>query len=216
MKKVIFIISYFLIPWIPLFFYTHAFSSPWDSYTLSVILGVYAFVMICNQFILAARPPLVLQIFGVRGLLSFHGTMPVLILLFALAHRTLKLLNGFSLDSLQAKLGMTVWLLLALLVVFAAIFMAQTFWLHWALVRRLREWVYRKLGLTYPRSRLFHNLTVLGGLIILVHVWLASTSDFATHGVGIALLTVWMLFSLVYYFGYRLNGRGKKGGLTGA
>lgn len=212
MKKVIFIISYFLIPWIPLFFYISASSSPELSYTLSMILGVYAFVMICNQFILAARPPLALRVFGVKGLLSFHGTMSVLILLFALAHRTLKLMNGFSLDTLQAKLGMITWFLLAVLVVFAVLFMAQTFWLTWGMVQKLREWAYKKMALTYPRSRLFHNLTVAGGLIILFHVWLASSSDFGTNGVGISLLTLWMLFSLGYYFVYRLNGRGKKGG----
>lgn len=216
MKKVIFIISYFLIPWVPLFFYIRTSSSALDSYTLSVILGLYAFVMICNQFILAARPLLVLHIFGVKGLLSFHGTMPVLILLFALAHRTLKLLNGFSLDTLQAKLGMVAWLLFATLAVFAVFFMAQTFWLKWPLVKGFREWVYKRLGLTYPRSRLFHNLTVVGGLIILLHVWLSSTSNFATNGVGVSILTVWMLFSLIYYFRYRLNGRGKKGGLSRA
>ena len=74
-------------------------------------------------------------------------------------------------------------------------------------MKKLKELVYKKTGLTYKIARVLHNIAVLAGIVILVHVLLASTSSFSANPVGIVFLAALMLFCLGAYFIYRINGR---------
>lgn len=207
MKKILFLAGYFLFPLIPVLIYLSSLSPAFDTYTVSVCLGVYAYVFLAGQFLLAARPGFAVKILGQKGLVSFHSTMPVAILVIAVAHKFLKEANGFSEDAFQARFGAIAWWTFAVLVVFAVLFMANTVWMKLGFLKKLKELVYKKTGLTYKIARVLHNIAVLAGIVILVHVLLASTSSFASNPVGIAFLAALMLFCLGAYFRYRIKGR---------
>jgi len=207
MKRAVFYIAYFLTPVVPAFFYINATSSGVDAYSVSVALGVVAFVLLCNQFILASRPGWVVTALGLKKLLAFHGTMPLVILAIAGMHRGLKAGVGFPLDSAQAIIGSLSFLVFVLAAVFAVVFLA-TINLPAALkLREFRKWAQDHLGLSYKLTRAFHNVTVLAGIAIAVHVLLASSSDLASNPAGAVWMVAWLLLSLGLYARYRLHGR---------
>ncbi|MEW6564168.1 MAG: hypothetical protein AB1404_01550 [Spirochaetota bacterium] len=207
MKRILFYVWYVLWPLIPVFLYIQSSGTEWNQYSLSVVLGIYAFIWLCNQFILAAKPKLLSPILGAKGILNLHSIMPVVIIILAALHRIMKAAYGFSLETAQARLGGLAWWLYALIIVFTLLFMANTKLMHIGLLKRLKDFVYAKTGLTYKRARVFHNFTVLGAFIILVHMGLASSSQITMNPLGTAFLLIWMLFSLALYLRYRLRGR---------
>jgi len=207
MKKALFLAGYFLFPLVPVFLYAGSAGSGMDSYTLSVAFGVYAFALFGGQFFLASRPRIAVDALGLKGLLALHGTVPALAVVLAVAHRFLKGANGFSLEGFQASLGGLSLALFAFAVIFAVLLMANTFWLKIAILKSFKAWFMQKTGLTYKGARLVHNVTVLAGIVLLAHVFLASSSHWSANPAGIGLLALWMLFSLGMYAGYRLKGR---------
>lgn len=211
MKKIFFFLAYLCTPLVPIVMYLNGAGFSFDSYTFSVILGILSYIFICNQFLLAARPSLAVKALGTKALMSFHGTMPIIILLLAVFHRILKGLNGFSLETLQANFGAVALIIFAGVILFTVLLMANTFVLKSNVIKKFRAFIYKKTGLTYKGSRLLHNATVLGGLLLLLHVYLASSFDFTVNPVGLIYMFVWMLFSLGLYFSYRLKGRTVKG-----
>jgi len=207
MKKTFFFIGYFFLPLVPVFLYLTSIGSPFNSYVLSVILGIYAFIMICNQFFLATKPSFAVKSLGMKGLVSFHSSMPVCIVLMALVHKLLKESNGYSEDSFQATFGSVAWWIFAVVIVFTVLFMANTFWLKLDALKKLKTFVYEKTGLNYKSTRVLHNVTVIAGIVILIHVFLAASSSYTVNFAGIAVMACWMFFSLVLYLVYRLKGR---------
>lgn len=207
MKKTLFLAGYFLFPLVPVFLYVRSTGWGADSYTLSVALGVYAFALFGGQFFLASRPRIAVDSLGMKGLLALHGTVPAIAIVLAVAHRFLKAANGFSLESLQARLGAVSLILVVFAIIFAVLLMANTFWLKLGFLKAFKAWFMQKTGLTYKGARFVHNVTVLAGIILLVHVFLASSSHWSANPAGIGVLALWMLYSLGMYAGYRLKGR---------
>jgi len=195
------------MPLVPVVLYLTSIGSPFNSYVLSVIFGIYAFIMICNQFFLASKPAFAVKALGMKGLVSFHSTMPVVIIVVALAHKLLKESNGYSDESFQATFGSVAWWIFAVVIVFTVLFMANTFWLKLDVLKKLKTFIYEKTGLNYKTTRILHNVTVIAGVIILIHVFLASSSSYSVNLAGISVMACWMIFSLVVYFVYRFKGR---------
>ena len=207
MKKIGVILLYLLSLTIPVTLYLLALGGGFDSYSLSVILGISAFIMVGNQFILASRPRFVVSAFGTKGILSFHGTMPVFILIFAGTHKILKEFNGFSDETLQGSLGGTVWWLFLAVTILTVLLMANTFWMKIKPLSSFKKWTYKKTGLNYKIMRVLHNITVVAAVLIMVHVLLASTGSFSDNPAGILWMIGWMILSLAMYLVYRLHGR---------
>ncbi|OHD22372.1 MAG: hypothetical protein A2Y38_22095 [Spirochaetes bacterium GWB1_59_5] len=207
MKRAAFFLAYFLTPAIPAFFYINAAKSGFGVYSSSVLLGITAFILLCNQFILAARPGWVVSALGLKSLLAFHGTMPLVILVMAGMHRGLKASAGFPLDSAQAIIGSLSFLVFVLAAIFAILFLANISLPVAAGLRALRKWAQDHWGFSYKLARSFHNITVVAGVAIMVHVLLASSSDFTANPVGVLWMIAWLLMSLGLYARYRLRGR---------
>ncbi|NCC65950.1 MAG: hypothetical protein EOM15_15010, partial [Spirochaetia bacterium] len=105
MKKLWLYLLLFLTPLIPIAFYLIAAGPGLDSYSVSIILGVYTFVLVSNQFYFASMPNWLTKTLGTKTVRSLHGSFPILILALALLHAILKLSNGFILTDGQALLG---------------------------------------------------------------------------------------------------------------
>lgn len=213
MKKKLFYILFFLSPLIPITFYYVSIGAIYDSYTLSIILGVYAYVLVCNQFYLASQPAWLISLLGAKSVRSLHSTSPLFMLLLILFHFIIKLFFGFTITTIQAILGLIAFTLLFLGIFFALFLFVNTIVTKREKFSKLRTTLYAKSGLTYQKVRSLHSFLVVAGLLILIHAILASTSTFSYNPWGVGILILWMFFTLFSYLRYRLTGRNKKGKL---
>lgn len=207
MNKTGFYLAYFLSPIVPIAFFFATLGWPINLYGLSVSLGIAAFVFLCGQFVLASRPAWAIEAIGMKNLTRFHSTMPIVIVGIAVAHRISKQIAGLDTESTQANFGAAVLVLLSAVIVFTVLLMAATFWQKLEFLKKFKAWVYGRTGLDYKKARVLHNLTLLIAPLLLIHVLLASSSDFAANPVGFFVMIAWMLVSLACYLRYRITGR---------
>ncbi|PKL09041.1 MAG: hypothetical protein CVV51_05885 [Spirochaetae bacterium HGW-Spirochaetae-7] len=207
MKRILFLAAYLLSPAIPVAIYVSSLGGSIDPYTLSVGLGVYAFIMICNQLILASRPGFAVSALGIKGLLTLHGIAPFFILAIAATHRMLKELSGFPDDTVQATFGAVALLTFAAAVVFALLFIANFRMPFQAAIRKLRTRAAEAFKLTYKASRAFHNVTVAACAVLVTHVLLASSSAFSANPAGAAWMAAWATLAIGMFLRYRIRGR---------
>lgn len=211
MKKLWLYLLLFLTPLIPIAFYLLAAGPGLDSYSVSIILGVYTFVLVSNQFYFASMPNWLTKTLGTKTVRSLHGSYPILILALALLHAILKLSNGFILTDGQALLGVVAFFLFLIGTISALLLFAQTLLTRFAWFSTFRTRIYTITKLTYKKVRAMHNLMVVAGILALMHIMIASTSALAYNPWGASILVVWMLYSLLSYLNYRLAGRKGKG-----
>jgi len=212
MNKALFALLYLAALAVPGWLYLAPLGGPAlvfsDAYALSTLLGTTAYAILATQFLLAARPVWAVRALGLKPLLSFHGTMATVGIATAIAHRVLKVnIVGYPDDTAQARLGMLALLVFLIVILAAAFLMANTFWQKMTFLKRFREGVNARFKLSYPRLRAFHNLSVLAGSVLLVHVLLAGSSDLTANPAGFVWMALWMLFCLGAYARYRLGGR---------
>ena len=221
MKKLAFYLAYLATFAAPLYLYYRSVGAYLDGYTASVLLGVSAFVLLCDQFILASKPGFAVKALGAKGLLALHRTAPAALILIVAAHFTLKKAAGFGTTSLRALLGIGAFSILLILAAFAAVIMANTVLSRIGFLAAFKKHFTEYTGMTYKKARDLHNAFALVAWLVLVHALLASTGDFGMNPVGVTWLIFWFLLSQGMYARYRLTGRGgaerkapKEGGTT--
>ncbi|MFA5853255.1 MAG: hypothetical protein WC820_11160 [Spirochaetales bacterium] len=207
MNKTTFYLAYFLSPLIPIIIYFVTLGIPIDLYAFSVVLGITAFIFICNQFILASRPVWAAKALGLKQLTRLHSTMPIVIVALAVIHESIKQIAGLNTESLQADFGAVSLTIFVAVIVFTVLFMVTTFWMKIDTLKKIRAWVYARTGLDYKKARFLHNATIVAVPLLLTHVLLASSSRLGTNPVGALVLAGWMVVSLGLYIRYRINGR---------
>ena len=208
MKKVLFYLGYLASFAVPLYFYYQSVGAYLDGYTASVLLGVSAFVLLCDQFILASKPGFAVKALGARGLLALHRTAPAALVLIVAAHFTLKKAAGFGTTSLRALLGIGAFTILLVLAAFAAVIMANTVLSRIGFLAAFKKHFTEHTGMTYKKARDLHNAFVLVAYLVLIHALLASTGDFGMNPIGVSWLIFWFVLSQGMYARYRLTGRG--------
>lgn len=211
MKHTTFHLGFFLTPLVPVIVYLWTAGAQYDSYSISIIFGVYAFILVCNQFYLASQPVWMTKLLGAKAVRALHGSSPLLIVLLSFVHAMLKLSNGFTLSTTQALLGLTAFILFFVGTMAALLFFANTLLTKKEPFASFRTKTYEKTGLTHQKARAMHNLMVVAGLVVLMHVLGASTSSFSYNPWGMSILLAWMAFTLLSYLNYRLKGRSKRG-----
>lgn len=207
MSKRRFIVLYVASLLVPICIYLASIGWNLDLYALSVALGVCAFVLVCDQLILASRPSFAVQALGQKGIAGLHAAIPALIIILALAHRVLKASAGFDVESSKAELGATALVLMILLSVLAFLLIAN---IGGPLGQRLKAWrsgLAKRPGVTYKASRLVHGLVALAVPVLMLHFLLASSSDFSRNPLGAAWLAAYALLSLSLFTKYRVSGR---------
>ena len=207
MKQLSFVLMYLISPVIPSIFFFTSMGGSVDGYTLSGIFGVYAFILLCNQLILASRPKFAVKALGIKGLLALHSIAPMFILSLAIAHRMLKGEYGFDLGSTQATIGVIVLFVLFFASIAAFLLMANVQPPLGTKLRALRAWVEKTFKVGYKTSRAFHGITLLALVTLAVHVSLASSASLSSNLFGMAWLGAWLLVSLAIFIRYRVRGR---------
>lgn len=211
MKQRLTYLGFFLTPFIPVIFYLVGAQAGYDGYALSIVFGVYAFVLVCNQFYLASQPAFLLKLLSAKQVRTLHGTVPLLLLALGGSHAILKLTFGFTLSTSQALLGLSAFVLFFVGILSALLLFANTLLTKRPAFANFKNSVYGKSGMTHQKARLMHNLMVPTGILVMVHVLLASTSDFSYNPWGMSILVIWMVYSLLSYLNYRLSGRKRRG-----
>lgn len=211
MKQRLAYIVFFLAPIIPVIFYVIGAQAGFDGYGVSVVFGVYAFVLVCNQFYLATQPSFLLKLLSAKQIRNLHMSSPLVLLVLACAHLSLKLIVGFTLSTTQAIVGLAAFILFVLGVFSAMLLFANTLLTRKPAFTHLKNTIYSKTGLNLQKTKRLHTIMVPASLLILAHMLLASTSDFTYNPWGTAILTAWMVFCLLSYLTYWLRGRKHKG-----
>jgi len=234
MKRTIFYFAYAATLAPPVLAYVIAQGSPGAAYSLSMALGASAFMVLANQFILASRPAFAVEALGIKGLLSFHSRMPIVAVVLAIAHRTLKvglvaakvspddpfaarsrsLIEalrgglGFVDDTFQTLPGSFALLAAILISVVAVLFMANSVFMRIKPLAGLKARIYAKTGLSYRSFRLFHDLIVLAALSLLVHIALASSGPASGMPFAVGWSVAWMILALAMFARYKIRGAG--------
>jgi predicted ferric reductase len=232
MKRGTFFLAYAATLAPPVLTYVLTLGAPrGTAYALSMAFGASAFVILANQFILASRPAFAVKALGVKGLLSFHATMPIAAVALAFAHKVLKVgivenrlpiedpgaaLSrpvsealkeglGFVDGTFQTMFGSFALIVTIALAVVAVAFMANTVFMRIKPLVRLKSWVYSKIGLQYRFFRAIHNALALAGLALIAHVLFAASGLEAGLPIGMAWSLAWMAFALALYARYKIR-----------
>lgn len=207
MKKSGFLVLWFCFPLFPAYLYFSSTGSQADVYGLSILLGVYSFTLLAGQMFLITRPLWIQKILSVKGIISLHSFVPVIVLVLSLIHRFLKEASGFSMETKQAFIGLFSWFFLLLVIIMAVLLLANTFITKNKVIKRIRDSMYSAFKLTYGKVRISHNLTVILTAALCVHVLFSSLSDVSFNPAGFMVLTLWTCFCFGSYLVYRVRGR---------
>lgn len=207
MVKALFLIAYFASPAIPAWLYVASVSGVLDSYSVSMILGIYAYALLCDQLILASRPAFALEALGTKGLAALHGSAPIAVIVLAVAHRAIKSSLGFDLGSPQATIGAAALTVIAVVSIAALALLARPASRFAEPIKAWRALVASRFGVNYKVARAFHGLAAVAVAALFVHVLLASSSGLSTNPWGTAWLAAWTALSFFSYARYRLSGR---------
>ncbi len=207
MAKALFLAAYLASPAVPAWLYVASVSGSLDSYSVSMILGIFAYVLLCDQLVLASRPAFALEALGTKGLAALHGSAPIAVIGLAVAHRAVKASLGFDLGSAQATLGAAALTVIVVASVAAAALMAKPVGRVAEPIKAWRARVASRFGVSYKVARAFHALAAVAVAALFVHVLLASSSGLSANPWGTAWLSAWTALSFFSYARYRLSGR---------
>jgi len=207
MKKSTFMAAYAASPLVPAALYAISMSGTIDMYSASMILGVSAYILLCNQLILASRPAFAVEALGAQGLAALHGSAPLALLAMAVAHRMLKAYVGFDMGSVQAIIGLAALLVLFIGSAAAATFLARPKGRAAESIKAFRAKAAARFGLTYKAARAMHGLVAAAVVALAVHALLASSSTLSGNPLGTGWLVAWTALSLFSYIRYRISGR---------
>ncbi len=191
------------IPFVLIYRQEWWFADP-SSFTseLSTIVGVSAFIWFSGQLVLAARPFGLARWFGVPQLLNLHALMAVFGFAAVQAHFFLKSSAPDFAPSFQTMFGFIANLIILLGSIFAYLSMSNAPGTKAAWLQRIRKTIKEKWQLSYPRLRLIHNLLALAVLLAMVHVLLATNTQYTQYasiamaswlGVGVLLLVIYRI-----------------------
>jgi predicted ferric reductase len=173
-----------------------------DRYELSRVVGIFAFVYLANQLLLAARLRFLDRLFGHDRLLRFHGAMAAVGVLLGVAHRILKDPFLYPGEQLVHRLiGLVALVLFAAVVFVTATLMAATGATRSPAIRRVRSTLRERFGVQYQHLRAVHNGTVVLLAILAVHVLTASSM--AVYPAAFAFVVADVLVAVGVYIAHR-------------
>lgn len=182
MKKGVYIFSsiYIIILAIPVAIYLKDnLSFGYDSKMLvSGVLGLLAYTILAFQFFIASRPKFVDRLVSLDRLYRFHMMMAVAALLMAYIHKTLK--EMYFDESTQTNYGDYSFDIFLAISLFSIVFMVNKLFLRTKLTDKIRSYINKTIKLKYGLKRFIHNLTIIGLILLLIHVLLAGSVSYST------------------------------------
>jgi len=176
-KQTFFLLVYYFSPIIASIIYWFEEPEPFsfDSSNLvhraGSILGIFAFIWMCFNFIIIIKIKLIEKNFSLKGIIRFHRWMASIALILGSAHYPLvRLERTFS--QTQMRTGTFGWISFLTLMALAIMFMSN---LKYKTIKKLRTWGY-KIKFRYNINKALHNLMLIGVMFIFTHTLIAFTS----------------------------------------
>lgn len=175
-KRVLFLVIYFLSPLLPII---AIYSYNPDRYSdLSIftpmLLGSVAYTWLTAEFILSARPKFMERYFGLDKFYRLHGMMALISIALVLIHKIIEeLVMGRFLTSQIGDLAFFIFLGVSLI---AVVFMTDIYLQKIKPLLKLKKYL-EKLRITkYESQRLIHNLSIIGLVVMFIHVMLTTSA----------------------------------------
>ncbi len=177
-------------PLIPLLLY---FQGTWyglaEAYSLSMLLGIVAYIYLMNTLILSSRLKWLDRMAGHDRVIRFHRQLSVIALLLSLLHGLVKS-RVFPSSLMPAPLG------IGALVLFFATGLGALLFL------RDRSGNPGRRRPDYSLVKALHNLTVPAAVVAAVHVLLAATT--AEQGIRFFLMGIWGALAVSLWVRHKL------------
>lgn len=199
MKKVFWILLYFLSPLLPVYFYlVHATKSNHDFiFLLGGSLGICSYVIFVNQFIITARPKFIEKNFGMDKMYRFHMVMPLVAFIFGLIHNQIK--ESYFDESFQTSLGTATLIIFGAIIVVSTLLMINKLFFKINIVDDVRRLLKKTLRPKHEFLVTVHNITVIGVCVLLVHI-LLSNSVKANIPLEITLVAYFVIALSMYFY----------------
>ncbi|MHA2393238.1 MAG: 4Fe-4S dicluster domain-containing protein [Promethearchaeota archaeon] len=178
-KRSLFLTIYYLSPIIASIIYW--VEEPLDStdmlnnliHRTGSILGIVSFIWMCFNITIAIKIKPIEKTFSLDGIIRFHTIMAAIVLLLMIIHYPMVRL-GRDYSSFQIRTGTLGFMTFFILMVLALIFMSNKI-LKLKITRKLRFFASKK-KLRHNVNKTFHNIMMLGVIIVFIHSIIAFTS----------------------------------------
>lgn len=201
-KRLLWILFYIFAAILPSIFYiTTSISSNSDSLLiLSGIFGITSYVLFAFQFLLTSRTKIIDRQFGMDRIYRFHMIIAVFAIIFAYIHKILKEIY-FS-ESFQTSLGDAAFIIFISISVFSILMMINKLFFKFKPADYIRSLLNKTLNLKYQYKVLIHNITLIGLIVILVHILLAYSVSSNIYLETI--LIIYFVVPFVLYFNHKI------------
>lgn len=204
-RRVLFLLVYFLSPLLPM---VAIYQSNPDRYSdLSIltpmVLGCLAYTWLTAEFILSARPKFIEKYFGLDKFYRWHGFMALVSVLLVIFHKMIEeMVMG---EFLTSKVGDFAFIIFLGITVLAIFFMTDSYLQKIKPLLALKKYFEKFSVAGYNFQRLLHNFSILGLVVMYIHVMLTSSARMsATVG---AVYTVYFAIGVASYFYHKVLKR---------
>lgn len=198
-KRFLWILFYILAAMLPSVFYISDAINNQSEFLLilSGVFGITSYSLFAFQFLLVSRSKIIDRQFGLDRIYRFHMVIAIAALIFAFIHKMLKEIY-FS-DSFQTSLGDGAFTIFIAISVFSILMMINKLFFKVKPVDYVRKLLNKTIKIKYQYKVLIHNITLVGLIVLLVHILLA-------YSVGSNLpLEITLLAYFAIPFGLYLN-----------
>lgn len=144
------------------------------TYLLPMIFGVFSYTWLLWQFVLSARPKLIERYFGLDQLYRFHGTVALVSVGMVFIHKSL--IEMIFSESTMTQLGSFAFFLFISVSALSLLFMSTKLLKRLPILHKIVEPLKAIKTFSYERIKLLHNLTLIGLILMQIHVLLTSSS----------------------------------------
>jgi len=183
--QVFFIVLYFLSPFVPVAAIYAAFPGKYANVgsLIPMLLGCMAFTWLMTQFLISSRPKWMERFIGLDRMLRFHSLVAVLAIVLGLLHRSI--MEEMMDETFMTQVGNLALVIFIGISALALVFMADLLVRYLQIVAKLRKVLEKNQLFRYQIQLLLHNLSILGGILIFVHVMMTSTARMSLLVTGI-------------------------------
>ena len=162
---------------------------------IPMIFGAVAFSWLSWQFVVSARPKFLEKEFGMAKLYGFHGIMAVIAIAAVLIHKLLEKEGTFATD-----IGGLAVAIFAGISAVTLILMVDSKLIKLKIVRTLRDILKPVKVLHRQNYLILHNFTILGLILMFIHVMLSSAAQqfLSVRLIYITYFTVGLVFYIVH------------------
>jgi predicted ferric reductase len=201
-KKPILILSYIIAIIFPSFIYSiKAVGNGSEAlFILSGILGITSYVLLCFQFLLVSRTKMLDKHFGLDKIYRFHMKIAVLAIALAFAHKMTK--GIYFSESFKTELGDIAFNCFLIISILSILMMVNRLFFKIDFVDTVRSFLNKNIKIKYQHKVLIHNLTLVGLIVLLVHILLAYsvTSNILLE----AVLVFYFAIPFALYFNHKI------------